>query len=50
MRYSVKQFISYTFMVVLLFLVLTHAGGFATGIKAIGQSYTGAVSALEGRA
>lgn len=48
MRYTAKQFISYTFMVVILFVLLTHAGGFATGVKALAQGYTGGVSALEG--
>jgi hypothetical protein len=49
MRYTLKQFIAYTFMVVLVFLFLTHAGGFATGVKALSQGYTGGVAALEGR-
>lgn len=49
MRYTLKQFISYTFLVVMLFMVLTHAGGFATGVKALGQGYSGGVRALEGR-
>jgi hypothetical protein len=49
MRYSLKQFISYTFVVVILFVLLTHAGGFATGVKALAQGYGGGVKALEGR-
>jgi hypothetical protein len=49
MRYTMKQFVGYTFMVVILFLVLTHAGGFATGVKALAQGYTGGVTALQGR-
>ena len=49
MRYTAKQFISYTFLVVILFVLLTHAGGFATGVKALSQGYTGGVAALEGR-
>jgi len=49
MRYTVKQFVAYTFMVVLVFLVLTHAGGFATGVKALAQGYSGGVTALQGR-
>lgn len=50
MRYSVKEFLSYTFLVVIVFLLLTHAGGFATGVKALAQGYTGGVASLEGRA
>jgi hypothetical protein len=49
MRYSLRQFLTYTFMVVMLFIVLTHAGGFATGVKSLAQGYTGGVRALEGR-
>jgi len=49
-KYTVKQFVAYTFLVVILFLVLTHAGNFATGVKALSQGYTSGVSALEGRA
>jgi hypothetical protein len=49
MRYSLKEFIGYTFFVVILFVVLTHAGGFANSVKAIGSTYAGGVRALEGR-
>lgn len=48
MRYSLKTFVSYTFLVILAFLVLTHIGGFATGVKALGTTYVGGVRALEG--
>lgn len=49
MQYTARQFVVYTFLVILAFLFLTHAGGFATGIKALGSTYTGGVRALEGR-
>lgn len=48
MRYTLKQFMSYTFLVIILFVLLTHAGNFATGVKALAQGYTGGVAALEG--
>ncbi len=47
MRYTVKEFVYYTFMVVILFVVLTHAGGFATGVKAVAQGYGTAVRSLK---
>jgi hypothetical protein len=49
MRYTAKQFMTYTFMVIVLFVLLTHAGGFATGVKALSQGYTGGVKVLQGR-
>jgi hypothetical protein len=50
MTYTLRQFLTYTFMVVAVFVILTHAGGFAQGVKSLGQAYAGGVSALEGRA
>lgn len=49
MRYSLKEFIGYTFLVVIFYVLLTHAGGFATSVKALGTTYAGGVRALEGR-
>lgn len=49
MRYTAKQFLAYTFMVIILFLLLTHMGGFATGVKALSQGYAGGVKVLQGR-
>jgi hypothetical protein len=37
----------YTFLVIGLFLVLTHAGGFAQGVSALGSAYAGGVKALK---
>lgn len=49
MRYTIKQFIGYTFGVIILFLLLTHAGGLATGVKALATGYEGGVKVLQGR-
>lgn len=49
MKYTVRELLTYTFGVVILFLLLTHAGGFATGVKSLASGYVGGVRALEGR-
>ena len=38
-----------TFVLILVFLVLSRSQGFSTITRSIGQAYTGAVTALQGR-
>ena len=48
MRYTAREFIVYTFAVVLLFVALTHSAGLVSSIGAAGKAYAGGVAALEG--
>lgn len=49
MKFATKELVGMTVLLVLVFLVLTHATGFGRSVGALGQSYTGAVKALQGR-
>jgi hypothetical protein len=48
-KFVTKEFIGMTVLLVLVFLVLTHASGFARDLGAATQFYTGSVKALQGR-
>lgn len=41
--------IEVTFLLVLAYLVVANADGFSTAIRAMGNTYTGAVRTLQGR-
>jgi len=47
-KYTLREFIVYTFMVIALFIALTHAGGLAKNIGALGTTYAQGVHALQG--
>lgn len=49
MRGSVREILSATVLLVAAYLVLVHFTGFATDVKAVGSTYQGAVSTLQGR-
>lgn len=44
-----SKFLTYTFLAVGGYLVLTNSTGFGTDLRATDQLYTGAVSTLQGR-
>lgn len=41
--------IEVTATLIMAYLILANAGGFATAVSAAGSAYTGAVTALQGR-
>jgi len=45
----VKQWFEITFVLILVYLVLSHGSAFSTSINAIAGAYTGSVKALQGR-
>ena len=45
----VSRWIEITFILILLYLVLTRASGFSSVVRSIGTAYTGSVKALQGR-
>lgn len=49
MKFATKELVGMTVLLVLVFLILTHASGFGRSIGALGSFYTGSVRALQGR-
>lgn len=45
----ISRWLEITFMLILVYLVLSRAGEFSTSMRAIGSAYTGSVKALQGR-
>lgn len=46
---TLNRWIEITFVLILVFLVLSRASGFSQGVRAISSAYTSAVKALQGR-
>jgi len=46
---KVQQLLEITFVLIILYLVLSRASGFSQAIKSLGQVYIGGVKALQGR-
>lgn len=46
---EVRRWMEITFILIVIFLVLSRAGAFSAAIKAIGGVYVGGVKALQGR-
>ncbi len=44
-----NRVIEVTFVLIVLFLVLSRATGFSSAVRSISQGYIGAVKALQGR-
>lgn len=44
-----REFLTATVGLIALFLLLTHAGGFAQDLKAAGSTYVSGVKVLQGR-
>lgn len=49
MKFATKELIGMTVLLVLVFLLLTHATGFARDLGSVGSFYTGSVKTLQGR-
>ena len=49
MRFATKELVGMTVLLVLIFLILTHATGFGTAVSALGKNYSGVVKTLQGR-
>ena len=45
----IGRWMEITFVLIILYLVLSRATGFASAVSSIAQGYTGAVKALQGR-
>lgn len=45
----VSKILEITFVLVLVFLVITNANGFSSAVRAIGGVYSSAVKTLQGR-
>lgn len=45
----IRRWLEITFVLIVLFLVLSRARAFSSGIRAIGSVYVSAVQALQGR-
>lgn len=46
---TVERWLEITFVLIVLYLVLTNSSGFSSGVRAIGSVYTQSVRALQGR-
>lgn len=46
---AVSRWLEITFMLILVYLILSRALGFSLAVGAIGKTYTDAVRALQGR-
>lgn len=49
MRYTAKEFITFTFLAILAYLALVHSTGLAQDISALGKAYESGVQKLQGR-
>lgn len=49
MKVITKELVTLTLILILAFLLLTHATGFARGVGALGQNYVRVIKALQGR-
>jgi hypothetical protein len=49
LRYITREFIQLTIILVVLFLILTHASGFSRGVGALAGGYSRMVRTLQGR-
>ncbi len=45
----VRNLFEITFILIIVYLVLTNASGFASAIRSLGSVYTSSVKALQGR-
>jgi len=45
----ISRWLEITFLLILVYLVLSRASGFSTAIRSIGSAYTSSVKALQGR-
>ena len=45
----IARWLEITFVLIILYLVLSQATGFASAVKSISSGYVGAVKALQGR-
>jgi hypothetical protein len=46
---TVNKWFDITFVLIILYLVLSRASGFSQAVRSLGSAYTGAVKALQGR-
>ena len=46
---ELRRWMEITFILIVIYLVLSRAGAFSLAIKALSSAYTGAVKALQGR-
>ena len=46
---ELRRWLEITFMLVVLYLVLSRAGAFSAAVKALSNAYVGSVRALQGR-
>ena len=46
---ELRRWLEITFVLIVLYLVLSRASAFSTAVKALAGAYTGSVKALQGR-